>query len=90
LKVLSGRLKGREFSLADDTELVGRGKFCSIRIDDGSLEPAHVLLNRDGTYRASTPETSIEVDGTEGLWGPLLNGSTLRVGNVALEFHHAS
>ncbi len=89
LLVLSGKLQGHEFPLRDDTELVGRGKFCSVRIDEGSIEPAHVLLNRDGTFRASRPRTSIEVDGTNDGWGRLLNGSTLRLGDVSLEFHDA-
>jgi hypothetical protein len=90
LTVVDGKGKGRTFALNDDTELVGRAEFCSIRIEDKSLEPAHLLIHRDGTYRTSTPRSEVEVDGEPGLWGSLTNGSLLRLGNVSLEFRHGA
>jgi VWFA-related protein len=90
LTVVDGKGKGRTFALNDDTELVGRAEYCSVRIEDKSLEPAHLLIHRDGTYRTSTPRSEVEVDGNAGLWGSLANGSLLRLGNVSLEFRHGA
>jgi hypothetical protein len=88
LTVVSGKAKGRTYPLSDDTELVGRAEYCSVRIEDTSVEAAHLLIHRDGTYRTSTPRSEVEVDGKRGLWGSLTDGSLLRLGNVSLEFRH--
>lgn len=64
MTVVAGPDAGRVFELRDDVELVGRGSFCSIRLSDPAVEPAHFVISRDGRLNASTPTARMEVDGT--------------------------
>ena len=49
LRVIEGPDAGKTFELREETELVGRGKFCTVRLTDKSLEEAHFVLGRDGS-----------------------------------------
>ncbi len=64
MTVVAGPDAGRVFELRDDVELVGRASFCSIRLSDPAVQPAHFVISRDGRLNASTPTARMEVDGT--------------------------
>jgi len=71
--------------LREDVELVGRGKFCSVRLSDTSLQEAHFVLSRDGRLNASTPRCRVEVDGEVVLSAAVRDGSRVKVGSTGLE-----
>ena len=84
LEIVEGRDRGRRFTLRDDPELIGRGRFCSVRLRDRRVERAHVVLNRDATFVVSTPTCRLEVDGLETRSGMLETGAMLRLGETLL------
>jgi len=86
IAVIDGPDRGAEFELTDEAELAGRGRFCSIRLRDRSVKPAHLLINRDGTYRVSAPGLAVEVDGATAATGKLGDGSKIRIGSTLLHF----
>ncbi len=65
LTVTAGPDAGQRFDLRDDTELVGRGRFCSVRLTDPKVEEAHFVISRNGRLSASTPAARLRVDGAE-------------------------
>jgi VWFA-related protein len=84
--VIDGDKRGARFALEDDTELVGRGKFCSVRLKDKGIEDAHFVVTNEGVIHASTPACRIEVDGADVRLSRLRDGSTIRVGRTLLRF----
>lgn len=63
LRVVEGPDAGRVFELRADTELVGRGRHCSVRLTDKSLAEEHFILTREGRIAASSPGSQLAVDG---------------------------
>ena len=86
LVVVEGQDAGQSFVLSEDTELVGRGRFCSVRLKDKEVAAAHFLVNREGWVQPSTPACAIEVDGAKARSRSLANGSLIRVGRTCLRF----
>ena len=84
LKVVEGRVPGAVFSLHDERELVGRAKFCSVRLDDRSVAEAHFVIGRGGEMVASLPGLTVEVNGIAVRRAQLASGDTLRVGQTTL------
>lgn len=84
MTVVAGPDAGRVFELRDDVELVGRGSFCSIRLSDPAVEPAHFVISRDGRLNASTPTARMEVDGTVVRSADARDGTRVRVGATVL------
>jgi hypothetical protein len=84
--VVQGNGIGSTFVLTRDTELVGRGRFCSVRLKDRDVANAHCLVNREGWVHASTPGCTVEVDGSTARVRPIANGSIIRVGRTCLRF----
>ena len=89
LTVVSGPDAGKVFELRDDVELVGRGKFCTVRLSDPGLQEAHFVISPDGRLNASTPQCRVEVDGEAVRSAVVGRGSRIRVGatEFALERH---
>ncbi|MCZ7575708.1 MAG: FHA domain-containing protein [Dehalococcoidia bacterium] len=89
LTVVSGPDAGKVFELRDDVELVGRGKFCTVRLSDPGLQEAHFVISPDGRLNASTPQCRVEVDGEAVRSAVVGRGSRIRVGGTefALERH---
>lgn len=89
LTVVSGPDAGKVFELRDDVELVGRGKFCTVRLSDPELQEAHFVISPDGRLNASTPRCRVEVDGEVVRSAVLRRGSRIRAGatEFALEKH---
>ncbi len=85
-EVLEGEGAGSEFQLSDDHELVGRGKFCSVRLMDRTIEEAHFLVTREGELLPSTPTCRVLIDGAEVRGGQLVDGSEVRLGGTVLKF----
>lgn len=85
LRVLSGPDAGKSFDLRDDTELVGKGRFCSIRLSDPKLEEAHFVLSRNGRLSASTPTARVMVDGAEVRTVLLTERAAIAVGSSEIE-----
>ena len=85
-EVLEGEGAGSEFQLSDDHELVGRGKFCSVRLMDRTIEEAHFLVTREGELLPSTPTCRVLIDGAEVRSGQLVDGSEVRLGGTVLRF----
>ena len=77
---------GTTFTLKDDTELVGRGKFCSVRLKDRAVEEAHFVITRDGQLHASTPSCQIEINGQQVRRATVEPGQTIKIGNTELRF----
>lgn len=84
LAVVEGPDAGRVFELRDDVELVGRGSFCSVRLSDPGVEPAHFVISRDGRLNASTPTARVEVDGAVVRSAGLRTGARIRIGSTEL------
>lgn len=84
LTVAAGPDAGRVFELRDDVELVGRGSFCSIRLSDPAVEPAHFVISRDGRLNASTPTAKVEVDGAAIHSALAATGARIRIGTTEL------
>jgi hypothetical protein len=84
LTVTSGPDAGKVFQLREDVELVGRGKFCSVRLSDTGLQDAHFVLARDGRLNASTPHCRVEVDGEVVHSAAVRDGSRVKVGSTEL------
>lgn len=84
MTVVAGPDAGRVFELRDDVELVGRASFCSIRLSDPAVEPAHFVISRDGRLNASTPTARMEVDGTVVRSADARDGTRVRVGATVL------
>ena len=84
--VLEGEGAGSEFQLSDDHELVGRGKFCSVRLMDKTIEEAHFVVTRDGELFPSTPTCRVLIDGAEVRGGQLVDGSEVRLGGTVLRY----
>lgn len=84
LTVAAGPDAGRVFELRDDVELVGRGSFCSVRLSDPAVEPAHFVISRDGRLNASTPAARVEVDGNATRSAEVGDGTQVRVGATVL------
>lgn len=87
LEVLEGEGAGTRFALNEERELVGRGKFCSVRLADKTIEEAHFLVTHDGMVFASTPACRILIDGAEVRGGQLSDGSVIRLGGTVLKYH---
>ncbi len=86
LVVVEGKDAGQTFVLNEDTELVGRARFCSVRLKDQEIAAAHFLVSRDGSVHPSTPGCALEVDGSIARYRPLADGSLIRVGRTCLRF----
>jgi VWFA-related protein len=84
LTVAKGPDAGRVFELRDDVELVGRGSFCSVRLSDPGVEPAHFVISRDGRLNASTPTARVEVDGRVVRSGLMGRDPHIRIGSTEL------
>ncbi|MBE0611961.1 MAG: hypothetical protein IH609_21455, partial [Dehalococcoidia bacterium] len=89
LTVVSGPDAGKVFQLRDEVELVGRGKFCTVRLSDPGLQEAHFVISPDGRLNASTPQCRVEVDGEVVRSAVIVEGSRIRAGSteLALEKH---
>ena len=87
LEIVEGAGAGSKFPLKEDRELVGKGKFCSVRLADKTIEDAHFLVTHDGQVIASTPTCRILIDGAEVRGGQLADGSEIRLGGTVLRFH---
>ncbi len=62
LRITEGPDAGRVFKLHADTELIGRGRHCTVRLTDKSLAEEHFILTRDGRIAASSPANVVSVD----------------------------
>ena len=80
LTVVSGPDAGKVFQLRDEVELVGRGKFCTVRLSDPGLHEAHFVISPDGRLNASTPQCRVEVDGEVVRSAVIVRGSRIRAG----------
>ena len=80
LTVVSGPDAGKVFQLRDEVELVGRGKFCTVRLSDPGLQEAHFVISPDGRLNASTPQCRVEVDGEVVRSAVIVEGSRIRAG----------
>jgi VWFA-related protein len=89
LTVLRGQGAGNRYELKEERELVGRGKFCSVRLPDPGVEEAHFVITPDGRLFASTPACTIEVDGEGVRTTTVDDGSAIAVGNTLLKFSRA-
>ena len=85
-EVIEGDGAGSEFPLKEDRELVGRGKFCSVRLMDKTIEEAHFVVTREGELLASTPTCRVLIDGAEVRSGQLVDGSEVRLGGTVLRY----
>jgi len=86
LTVIEGHDPGVVFSLHDERELVGRAKFCSVRLDDRSVAEAHFVIGRGGELVASLPGLTVEVNGIAVRRAQLSSGDTLGVGETLLRY----
>jgi hypothetical protein len=86
LEVLSGPAAGARFDLRAERELLGSGKFCSIRVADPSLAAAHAVLSRDGVAVPSTPACALSAGDQAAGPVTLRPGTEFRAGNVLLRF----
>jgi hypothetical protein len=84
LTVVSGPDAGKVFQLCDEVELVGRGKFCTVRLSDPGLHEAHFVISPDGRLNASTPQCRVEVDGEVVRSAVIVRGSRVRAGSTEL------
>lgn len=84
LTVVSGPDAGKVFQLRDEVELVGRGKFCTVRLSDPGLQEAHFVISPDGRLNASTPQCRVEVDGEVVRSAVIVEGSRVKVGSTEL------
>ncbi|MEP7216450.1 MAG: VWA domain-containing protein [Anaerolineaceae bacterium] len=85
-EVIEGEGAGTTFPLKDDRELVGRGKFCSVRLTDKAIEEAHFVVTHGGELLASTPTCLVLIDGAEVRAGQLVDGSEVRLGGTVLRY----
>jgi VWFA-related protein len=86
LRVLEGPDKGKVFQLAAETELVGTGKFCSVRLADRELAEAHFIINSEGRLTPSAPGNAVSVNGEAVRAAQLTDHAVIRAGKTALEF----
>jgi hypothetical protein len=86
IEVLSGPAAGARFDLRAERELLGSGKFCSIRVGDPSLAPAHAVLSRDGVAVPSTPACALSAGDQAAGAVALRPGTEFRAGSVLLRF----
>ncbi len=63
LRVIAGPDSGKVFELSAETELIGRGKFCTVRLNDSALKDAHFILTSAGQLVPSAPGNEVVVDG---------------------------
>ena len=89
LALMRGSTIEKSFDLCDDRELVGRGKFCSIRIIDKSVAEAHFVLGRGGELLTSLPGLTVEVGGLTTRRLQLADGDAIHVGTVVLVYNAA-
>ena len=90
IEVLSGPAAGTRFALRAERELLGSGKFCSIRVGDSSLAAAHAVLSRDGIAIPSTPECALSVGGRLANSVELRPGTEFQAASVLLRFEAAA
>jgi hypothetical protein len=81
---------GTRWALKDETELVGRGKFCSVRLKDRAIEDAHFVITREAELHASTPACRVEVGGEIVRRATLADGATVKLGGTTLRFEAAT
>ncbi len=86
LQVVDGPGKGTQFELRAERELVGRGKFCSVRLPDKAAAEAHFVLSPEGELVASLPHLRVEVNGEALRTVRLANGQLVKLGRTTLRY----
>ncbi len=86
LTVVRGGPPGATFALRQARELIGSGRFCSVRIRQSGVKDAHAVIDRDGNLQASAPTCAVNVDGEPVREARLADGAELALGDVVLRF----
>lgn len=86
LEITQGAGAGTKFPLSGSRVLVGRGKFCTIKLNDKDVEETHFLMTPAGEVFASTPSCVLTLNGEETRSGTLTDGALLGVGGTVLRF----
>lgn len=86
LRVLAGPDSGKVFQLSAETELIGRGKYCTIRLGDSALKDAHFIVSSEGRLAPSAPGNEVFVDDQAVRATRLGEHATIRAGATTMEF----
>ncbi|MGE0598651.1 MAG: VWA domain-containing protein [Dehalococcoidia bacterium] len=86
LRVLAGPDSGKVFQLSAETELIGRGKYCTIRLTDSALKEAHFIVTSECQLVPSAPGNEVFVDDTAARTARLGAQATIRAGATTMEF----
>lgn len=86
LEITQGAGAGTKFALTASRVMVGRGKFCTVKLNDKDVEETHFLITSTGEIFASTPSCSLTVNGEDTRDGALTDGALVGVGGTVLRF----
>ena len=86
LRVIEGPDAGKVFELSAETELVGRGKFCTVRLSDSSLKDEHFIITSGGQLVPSAPGNEVSVDGESVKATRLGDRTIIRAGGTKFAF----
>ena len=87
---MEGPDAGKEFALAEDSELIGRGRHATVRLTDRKLLDAHFILSRDGLLTASTPAAEVFIDGERVRRAEVKPGAKVKAGESAMEIERGA
>ena len=86
LEITGGPGSGTTFPLIGSRVLVGRGKFCTVKLNDKAVEETHFLMTPAGEIFASTPSCVLTLNGEETRAGRLTDGAVVGLGGTLLRF----
>ncbi len=86
LRIVEGPDAGKVFELRAETELVGRGRYCTVRLTDTSLAEEHFILTSDGRIASSSPANAIQIGGNMARTRQLEANESFSAGNTGFEF----
>ncbi|MEP7215316.1 MAG: VWA domain-containing protein, partial [Anaerolineaceae bacterium] len=86
LEIIQGAGAGTKFPLSGSRVMVGRGKSCTVKLNDKRIEETHFLMTSGGEILASTPNCSLTLNGEETRNGAVTDGALVGVGGTVLRF----
>ncbi|MEP6870466.1 MAG: Ig-like domain-containing protein, partial [Anaerolineaceae bacterium] len=86
LEITQGAGVGTKFLLCGSRVMVGRGKSCTVKLNDKNIQETHFLITSAGEIFASTPSCSLALNGEETRDGVLMDGALVGLGGTVLRF----